>query len=266
MPHPDLDALIAEVLESSKYRWVSPELVRRIGERELHAHRRLKDAVKETRNKLHQVGGSYQGLRPEYAAWLSQLRAAQGDEQAWREACLAIMQHHASTRERLPVLEALYAELFGQLPEVRRVLDLACGLNPLALPWMPLGAGVTYMACDIYADMVGFVGEYLQLAGVPGRAWVCDLVSGAPGEAADLALALKLIPVLEQVEKGAGQRLLQQIDAPAILVSFPAQSLGGRQRGMAAHYTQLFERMVAGQSWGVTRLSFVSELAFLVRK
>lgn len=266
MSQPELDALVAEVLASPKYRMVSAELVRRIGARELQAHRRLKDAVKETRNKLHQVGGSYQGVRPEYARWAEELRGARGDEGAWRAASLAIMQHHASTRERAPILDRFYAAIFAEVPGAARVLDLACGLNPLALPWMPVGAGATYLACDIYGDMVAFVGEYLQIAGVAGRAWVCDLVGGAPVEQADLVLALKLIPVLEQVEKGAGLRLLRGLDAPAILVSFPAQSLGGRQRGMEAHYTQLFERLVAGESWGITRLSFPSELAFLIRK
>ena len=34
------------------------------------------------------------------------------------------------------------------------ILDLACGLNPLAAAWMPLAPGATYHAVDVYQDMV----------------------------------------------------------------------------------------------------------------
>jgi 16S rRNA (guanine(1405)-N(7))-methyltransferase len=114
--------------------------------------------------------------------------------------------------------------------------------------------------------MVEFVGRFLGLAGVAGRAWVCDLATQPPSEQADLALALKLLPVLEQIERGAGLRLLQALDAPFVLVSFPAQSLGGRGKGMPDHYERQLRAMVAGQPWELTRLSFPTELAFLIRK
>lgn len=262
-----LEELVAAVAESAKYRAVSEQLIRTVGRRELVARRNLKEAIKATKNKLHQVAGAYMDT-PRYDAWLAQLTdAAQTEQDAsnLQAACLDVMRHHASTRERLPILGRIYREALAGLPPIRSVLDLACGLNPLARAWMPLESDATYYACDLYADMVAFLNGWFALGG-PGQAFVCDLSAGAPAQKADLALALKLLPPLEQIERGAGLRLLRSIDAPFVLVSFPAHSLGGRGKGMAENYERQFDEMVGGEGWAITRFVFPGELAFLVRK
>lgn len=262
MPHEaDIDIIAADVLASAKYRAVSPALVRDLAARELAAGRSRKEAIKAVKNKLHQVAGAYFEARPDYAGWLRELQTP-----LFKTACQAVMRRHASTRERLPVLERFYAEALAGAPPPRVVLDLACGLNPLALPWMPLAPGAEYLACDLYADLAEFLNGFFALAGVRGRAEVCDLLRGAPHVAADLALALKLLPVLEQVDRGAPLRLLREIRAPRVLVSFPAQSLGGRGKGMAQSYERRFRELVAGEGWEIAMFAFPTELAFLVTK
>lgn len=298
-----LDELVRQVRASPKYRAVSEELVRGIGARELAARRGLKEAVKATKNKLHQVAGAYLPERPRYGEWLAELERALADDRrpmadgrqpttdhlssgteetpgmtesdsssithrrsSFFEACRRTMARHASTRERLPILEQLYGRSLDGLPPVRSVLDVACGLNPLAIPWMPLAPGFRYLACDIYDDMVEFLNRFFALAGVSGRAFVCDLVSAPPQDQVDLALVLKALPPLEQIDRGAGLRLLRRLDAAHILVSFPAQTLGGRDKGMAANYAERFTALVEAEGWTARRLDFATELAFLVRK
>jgi 16S rRNA (guanine(1405)-N(7))-methyltransferase len=261
-----LDELARQVAASPKYAAIEPGLVRQIGRRELAARRNLKEAVKAAKNRLHQVAGAYQDARPQYAVWAEQLRAARGDERALRAACLAIMQRHASTRERLPILETFYATALAGLPPIRSVLDVACGLGPLARPWMPLADSATYYACDIYAEMVAFLNEFFGAAGVPGTAQVCDLVAGTPPQHADVALVLKALPPLEHLEKDAGLRLLRSLQADYLLVSFPARSLGGRNKGMVVHYARDVLALAAGEGWPVERFEFATELAFRVRK
>jgi 16S rRNA (guanine(1405)-N(7))-methyltransferase len=264
----ELDRLVEAVLGSPKYATVAPDFVRAIGAQELARRRKLKEAVKATKNKLHQVGGAYLSGRLDYAAWLAQLRAAvnSGDPAELRRACVRVMRHHSSTKERLPVLDAFYATALAGLPPIRTVLDVACGLNPLAIPWMGLAADAEYYACDVYRDMVDFLNEFLALIGVDGRAEVCDLSHACPTRKVDLALALKTIPCLEQVDKSAGRRLLGTLDASHLLVSFPARSLGGRDKGMPVNYESHFRELAAGKNWTVRRFEFATELAFLVSK
>jgi 16S rRNA (guanine(1405)-N(7))-methyltransferase len=264
----DLDRLVSVVLGSHKYGRVSPDVIRHVGSRELSAHRSLKEAIKATKNKLHQVGGAYLSPAMEYGRWEKRLSAGaqSGDPVEMRAACVAVMQAHSSTRERLPILDAFYSQTLVGLPAVHTVLDIACGLNPLARPWMPLPEDVLYFAYDMYADMLEFVARFFQIAGVHGEAQARDIVESPPQQSADLALLLKALPCLEQLDRSAGLRLLDAINAPYLLVSFPARSLGGRHKGMAENYEAHFWELIAGRPWGVQRFEFATELAFLVCK
>jgi len=263
-----LDHLVAAVTSSRKYHDVCGEVVRNIGARELGAGRSLKQAVKATKNKLHQVGGSYLAPQRRYGEWLEDLREAKrtGGDAALRSACGRIMRHHASTRERLTILDQFYACALRQIAPVRSVLDVACGLNPLAIPWMPLGCEATYFAYDMYVGLASFLGSFLRLMDRRGKAEACDLVQIAPTEEVDLALLLKALPCLERLDKTVGPRLLEGIHARHLLVSFPVRSLGGRDRGMEANYAAHFGELLRGRGWRIQRFLFETELAFLVSK
>ncbi len=260
----DLEKLVTAVLASAKYQHISPELVERIGARELTVRRSFKEAVKATKNKLHQVGGAYFATKIDYGRALADLRAAAGDEAAFRAACRAVMGLHASTRERQPILQEFYATTLADLPPIGSVMDVACGLNALAWPWMPFTVETQYIGYDIYADMIGFVGEFMALAGMRGETAVRDVITHPPTEPVDLVLLLKLLPVLTQVAETAVPRLLDALQARYLLISFPAASLGGRRKGMVANYEAQFYAWAAGRNWEVQRFEFATELAFLV--
>ncbi len=265
----NLSALVQAVLDSPKYAGIHPPLVERIAEQELAKRRSFKEAVKATRNKLHQVGGAYlrQSFSPKQTqAWLDLLRAADGERTALQAACRLIMAGHASTYERLPLLPDFYTTVLADLPPLHSVIDIACGLNPLTIPWMPLTADAQYQAYDIYADMIDFLNQALPLLGVQGRAEQRDVIANPPAEQADLALVLKAVPCLEQIDSGAGEFLLTHIQARHMLVSFPARSLGGRDVGMQQTYSQRFTELAAAHHWHIQPYSFKTELVYLVRK
>ncbi len=265
-----LAALVEAVQASAKYRGVCSELITHIGARELGRQRSLKEAIKATKNKLHQVGGAFLGMGEPYTDWLERLRRAlqAGDQSRLRETCRAIMSHHASTRERLPILERFYAEIFALLPPVRSVLDIACGLHPLAIPWMPLAEHAAYDAYDIYAGMTDFLQAWMALLPLRGQARACDVLQSCPTQRADVAFLLKALPCLEQIDPSAGQRLLGDIQADYLVVSFPAHSLGGRQKGMVEYYEAYFQALLAEtKRWRIIkRLEFESELVFMVQR
>jgi len=268
MAHDDaLDRLVAAVRKSPKHGQVCEAFVRRVGAAELPKRRNLKEAIKATKNKLHQVGGAYLDGSMPYTRWLEDLRdaAAMGDE-ALRDACRRVMQHHASTRERLPILDTFFETTLASIAPVRSVIDVACGLNPLAIPWMPLAPDAVYGACDIYHDMIGFLGAFLALVGVAGRAQTADVLQTLPRARADVALILKTIPCLEQIDKGAGLRLLDAVNTDYVLISFPVRSLGGYDKGMVETYETRVSALLAERNWPAQRFVFETELAFLIDK
>lgn len=267
LQHNRLEALVESVQASSRYRQVSEDLIRAIGAQELSRRASVTEAVKAAKKKLHQVGGAYFVARHEYATWLNELAylARSGDRDSLLAYLKLIMTHHASTRERLPILGQFYHTLLAELPPVRSVLDIACGLHPLALPWMPFAGPVEYYAYDVYQDMVDFLNRCLALFQVQGQAAVCNVIQACPTRTVDLAFVLKTIPCLEQVDRAAGVRLLQTINARSLVVSFPLHSLGGRARGMKAHYAASFCAL-ADPAWSIKRFEFATELVFLVTK
>jgi 16S rRNA (guanine(1405)-N(7))-methyltransferase len=268
MQNNSVEQIVNAVLTSSKYKNVCRDLIRNIGSQELAKRPTLKEAVKATKNKLHQVGGVYLSRKINYAAWLDELTEAFQTKNKTKilKVCVRIQNYHASTRERLPILEQFYTTILADLPPIHSVIDLACGLNPLAIPWMPLAADLEYYAYDIYQDMVNFLNEFMQIARVNGQAEPRDVINECPARKADLALILKAIPCLEQIDKSAGVRLLEATNADLLLVSFPAQSLGGRKKGMVANYEARFWELVADKKWSIKRFEFANELAFLVSK
>src|SRR5690242_17780335 len=121
-----IDTLVEMVLASPKYRDISPPLVRNIGIQELSKRRTFKEALKATKNKLHQIGGAYlEGA--DYTRWLHELRACTDDKNKLKRVCRNIMNHHASTRERLSILDQFYTTLFTDLTPISSIIDVACG-------------------------------------------------------------------------------------------------------------------------------------------
>ncbi len=271
-----LAKLVDDVLTSSKYRDICPDLVSTIAAQELSKRRTPKEALKATRSKLHQIGGAYLDGHEDYTAWLVALQGAMqvGDEEVLKGVCRQIMGHHASTRERLPILEEFYTTLFAALPPIHSLLDIACGLNPLAIPWMSLPVEADYYAYDIYRQMTGFLSSCCcccfnrSLASAPVRLYAeaHDVIQSCPTQRADVALVLKTLPCLEQVEKQAGYRLLRNLNVSYLVVSFPIHSLGGRSKGMAAYYETHFHDLIGDEPWEVKKYTFATELVFIVKK
>jgi 16S rRNA (guanine(1405)-N(7))-methyltransferase len=260
-----LDALVSAVQASAKYDRMAPELIRKIGAEEVRKRPKLKDAIKSTKNRLHQVAGAYLNALPPHDRWLARLEAAQSPDER-REVCRALMGAHASTRERLPILDEFYRIALADIAPVRSMLDVACGLNPLAIPFMPLVDGATYYACDIYTDLAAFLNRAFPLLGVTGEAWAADVTQTIPSQPVDLVLIVKAIPCLQQLDKTIGARLLEGVQARHLLVSYPVHSLGGASKGMRANYEAQFSQLVAGKGWAIRRFDFSTELAFLITK
>jgi 16S rRNA (guanine(1405)-N(7))-methyltransferase len=264
----DLEYLVDQVRQNDHYREIQVDLIRLIGRRELRDRRNLREAVKATRTKLHQVGGAYLQNLPDYAGWMKQLAglSAGRDDPRLKDFCIQAMRAHASTRERLPILETFFHTVLSDITPIRSVLDLACGLNPLSLSWMPLELSVPYLACDIFEDMVKFLGSFFTHINQKGKVWNCDLSQTIPDDKVHLALLLKSIPCLEQLDRQLSLRLLEGIRAEHLLVSYPVASLGGRGKGMRANYETHFRQLVEGHPWEIKRFEFLGELAFLVTK
>jgi 16S rRNA (guanine(1405)-N(7))-methyltransferase len=263
-----LEKLVNSILESSKYRNVCEDLIRNIGWRELLKEQNLKAAVKATKNKLHQIGGAYFLKKPDYDFWLKKLREAKslGDDDLFRETCAEIMSYHQSTRERLKILDQFYTRIFAFLPPVQSIMDVACGFNPISIPWMPVPDEVRYYAYDVYKDLIDFVNNFLAICRVQGCAEAREVIQDTPEVKVDVAFLFNTVPCLEQVEKWAGLKVLEAINSNFLVVSFPVKSLCGREKNMRKHYETAFSKLTEEKEWSIQKLEFITEQVFLIKK
>ena len=263
----DIENVVSAVSASKKYRAVCADTVRRIAERELEHHASPKPAIKATKRRLHQVYGAFEHDLDFDAAYHRLEDAYRtGSESEIRTACRQVLGSHSSTRERLPILDRFYPAIYQITGQPGSILDLGCGLNPLALPWMALEPSARYIAVDIDADRTHFLNRYLLLAGLQPLARCQDVLAHPPDDAVDLALLLKMSPTLERQEPGATARLLDQIGARFAVVSFAVKSLSGREKGMLDHYQRQFLELAESQSWPVEELIFETELVYVVER
>ncbi len=260
---------VIEVVQKGKgYEHIHSELVTRVAVQEIAKGRGFKDTVKATRTILHQVGGAYLLHTPPYADWKVTLAGlpSNSTDPDLRAYCLEKMQYHASTRERLPFLESFYSQALGKENEIESLMDLACGLNPLSIPWIPLKPGANVYLCDIFQDMLAFVDTFRQHLRFSGNSFMCDLTESIPDTPVQVALLLKTIPCLEQLQKNMGGKILDAIRAETLIVTFPSASLGGRDKGMRQTYSARFAELVEGKPWNIQSLEIGNELVYIIRK
>jgi len=270
MSHPNqnnIDKLVEEVIKRPKYQHIMLDLILYVGKQELGKRDSYKSALKETLTRLHQVGGAYLNQKINYSDWLIQFsNLASPSDSEFKKTCLRMMQLHASTKERVPIIEYLFSESLSQIGPIHSVLDLACGLNPLSIPWMPLVEDCVFYACDIFTDMVDFVNGFINLSKLKGEAFCCNLAESIPAHKVQLALLLKTMPCLEQLDKRIIPQILEKINADHLLVSYPVYSISGKQKGMMSTYKNHFAQLIMDSKWHSQEFVFKSELVYLLSK
>ncbi len=239
---PDLEqALIEKVCASKAGREIDPAVVS-AAVRWALARFSPKDAEKAAKTRLHQLYGSYvgEGWAKAAAKTLALLEAGALPPQ---DAAMRLMALHGSTAERLEHIGECYERIFEACGAPSSVLDVACGLNPLAfvLPGMPQAA---LTALDAGQDIAALLNRFFAAAPLPrAHAESGDAMAALPAGPYDLALVLKFLPLAERIEKGGALRLLRAIPARRVVVSFPTRSLSGRNVGMEKNYSEWFEAL-----------------------
>ena len=260
----ELELVVERVATSRRYRHVDPGLLRRLAGEELSRARTREEAVKRVKRRLHQAVGAFaRGTAP-----IDSLRDAwRGDlaDAAFREACATAMRAHASTAERVPHLGSFYRSIWEVTGTPTTLLDLGCGLGPLALPWMGLGPDATLVAVDVDGNALATVEAFLDLVGQPHRTLERDLCAVAPDEPADVALLLKLVTTLDRQDPDAAARLIGALRTRLAVVSFTRRSLGGRSHGMERTYRARLERLARDvNAREVHEASVANELVFVL--
>ncbi len=266
--HTSTEDMARSILSSRKYRNLDLPL-ETIEDLISHAlDRGLKPdkAVDDAREKLHNIVAPYLG-DPDYAEAmreLSQVSRFESD-QSLREFSLKMLNSHASTKERIPQMDDFYGGVLSITGQPSSLLDLACAMQPFAVPWMGLPSGCRYMAYDLHKPRVDLINRYFEMAGINGKSFYGDILLQPPRDHADMAFFFKEAHRFDQRQKGCNRKFWQALDVRWLVVSLPATNLTGRF-DLVDRQRRLVAITLEGLDWPVTEILIGNELVFCIQK
>ncbi|MHB8192014.1 MAG: class I SAM-dependent methyltransferase [Bellilinea sp.] len=263
-----LSRLVREIGQSRKYREleIPVETLKDLLEQELGKGRSDSAALQSVREKLHNIVAPYLG-DPDYAAASEKLNTASrtGEIDSLRPVCREIMESHASTQERVPLLDHFYERLWAVTGIPGSVLDLACGLHPFGLPWMGLPQTTRYYAYDLLAPRINLINHFFGLTGYEAQGFVQDILVTPPDVHADVGIFFKEAHRFEQRKKGCNRPFFKALNVRWLLVSLPAVDLGGHH-SMVDRQRKLMDSILTGLPWTVEEILIENELIFCIQK
>jgi hypothetical protein len=263
----DISTITDHISSSKKYKGLDADVIERVATTELDRVGE-KQVESSTRERLHQIWGAYWHGRPDFSKLQTKLATDLTIDTA-KTLVGPLLSTHTSTKERVLFLSDFYQQIFSITGVPSSVADYACGLNPLTYLWMNLPASSLYWCSDIDFEEIQFLQWFFKTIGLEDRVKcdIFDLLGSKQYPPSDISFLFKTLQVLEHQQKGSAAHILATIPSCHIVVSFPLQSIGQKQKGMDTYYRQWFEELC--EKVGVqikAQLLFSTELVFIVEK
>lgn len=200
--------------------------------------------VKEVRAQLRTYAGRFQRSSDERPSLLA--------ERKYEKLLLT----HTSTAIRLKDYKIIHQELEER--NVQSILDLGCGLNPIALA----RKGMTYHAADIREDELALLSAFFKQEHIAGTTYVCDLRTSLPNVlSVDACLLMNVLDLVERRGHKRAETILTTVKARYFFITFSTKTLSGKpmrhpQRGWIE---RLFDRI--GYKW--QRIPLATEVLYI---
>jgi 16S rRNA (guanine(1405)-N(7))-methyltransferase len=261
-------SVIEKILHGKKYREleIPQATVADLLEQELSKGQKKSETVKAVKAKLHNIIAPYLDTLDyaETGKAIDRINPQDGDAEL-NDVCREILSAHDSTRERLSYHLEFFSYLFSGIGPDCKILDLACGLNPVFLPLIQLPKGVEFIAYDIHGPRVALLNQIFQKANLNAQAVNQDILVEPPRDAACAAFLFKEAHRVEKRESGGSRRLIQLLQAQTIFISLPTHNLNGRF-DLRERMERLVDTAIDGIADLIETKEFASEMVFMVRK
>lgn len=252
------EILIQKIKEKKELRGVADDVVNRALEDYVKKYKidltkisksDSKVIIKATRSELRLLTGRYQ-------------RSVKRNELAFdNESINKMLMTHSSTAERMDFYPKL-REIINKL-KIHSILDLGCGLNPIALAEKKY----EYFASDIKEDELKIIEAYFNNKKIKGKAFSYDLRTDAKKlPSADLCIMLKVLDIIAKTKKDRAvlvESLLRSIQCNYFLISFSTKKLSGKRMNYPKR--EWFERILAKLNLEAQKTEIENELFYLIK-
>lgn len=250
--------IFEQVKASKKYRNIYEETILRICSEETPKYKKSKDVVKSVKNKLHQLSASF--IKYDINS----------DKQDFIDSLEEAAKAHVSTSERMGFYKDLYGDIFGALGNIKSIMDIASGINPLLLIQYCRENDISLEALHVYdinLDAVELVNRACGLYDINGRAEGADLLISLPEQQADAALLFKIVPLLEQQRKGYYKEVISKLNVRYAAITFPTKTMSSKAVGMLSYYREFFKSYITESNFKlIFEKEYPNELLFIIDK
>jgi 16S rRNA (guanine(1405)-N(7))-methyltransferase len=262
-----VQALKDSVINTKKYRHLglNPATIEDLIRQEAPLHPSHKAVLKAVKRKLHNIVAPYLG-EPDYAALTEELIQIEDDaldSPRLKAFCLKALSQHASTAERIPSMSDFYRQLFQAAGKPQVILDLACGLHPLAFPWMGLPTSIRYHAYDIIQPRVDFINTFFNKIGLAPLAENRDILVNPPEHPADLGIFFQEAHRFEKRQPGCNTAFWETLNVEKLAVSLPSTDLSGTHSLLEGHRKLVYANLSENKS--VDEIMIGNEIIYLIQ-
>ncbi|WKZ30090.1 MAG: hypothetical protein QY314_04800 [Candidatus Dojkabacteria bacterium] len=255
----DTQRIIGTIATSKRYSAVSPKTIAHIVTQFAAKHSSEQKVLDESKNLLHRIWGAYYSTRPNF----QKLKAKVLENEV---SLSDITRIHFSTSERAEFASDMYKNIYEKTNFPKRIADFGCGLNPLLAMQQPFASSLEqYDAFDIDIEEVEFLNATFSHTGQKNfSAAVGDLLHMQSFTTYDAIFLLKVLPVVEMIEKGSTERILRSLKARFLVISFPAGSLSQHKQNMGSFYEAEFTQRLTAIKKEYEILRYPTEIIFIV--
>jgi len=206
----------------------------------------IKVVIKEIRSELRKYTGRFQKSSKDRVSLLEKNKIKE------------ILKTHTSTAERLEFYPKLKNKIRNM--KISSILDLACGINPIALA----SPKIKYYASDIKQDELNLIKTYFKKNKIKGKTFVYDIRKLKPLPEADLCLIFKVLDIIEEKGHRLAEEIIKKLPCKKILISFPTKKLSGRPM---THPKRIWlEKLLERLNYNYKTFKSNNEIFYLVKK
>lgn len=176
------------------------------------------------------------------------------------EEITTILESHLSTKERLP----FYNEILKNIPTNGTILDIACGLNPIAYFFFSSNRNryIAQEASEIEAESLNAFFKNNKLNATAISFDLVREIKKLKEIKSDICFAFKTLDTLESQRLYVTYDILKNITAKTLVASFPIKSISGirMDRSEQIHW---FEKMLGRTDFTFTTYVIQNEVFYI---
>ena len=169
-----------------------------------------------------------------------------------------LLKTNTSTEERIEFYPFLKKKILSL--KISSILDLGCGLNPIALA----SKDIDYYASDIKEDELNLISLFFSKNHISGKSFFYDLAKiSSDLPKTDLCIIFKVLDLLDN-RRELSEKILLTVPCRYFIISFSTKKLSGKN--MNHPERMWFEKILSKNNLKFERFSSENEVFYLIKK